>query len=329
GLGFFGIPLNVWSFDFDNLTGQVTNPVDLTNALIPSVLVYGLEFSPNSRFLYVTNPGIPDYLPAKLHQFDLDAGSPSDILSSHEILAETTVAPSFWAMQLGLDGKIYMTNSNLSALSGPGSPFPGTISVINYPNNPGMAADFQHQAIPLQGQNCGPGLPGFIQSYFESGILHDGECAYEEISFSTIRIPGIESIVWDFGDGVTGSGLTPTHIYDAAGTYTVTAESISNGALQTTTTEIKILEGAKANQPTPLAICDDGTGNPIFDLTLKNTDILNGQDPTKYSLNYYTSQSDAENNINHIVDPDRKSTRLNSSHVKISYAVFCLKKKKK
>src|SRR5438874_7232456 len=34
------------------------------------------------------------------------------------------------------------------------------------------------------------------------------------------------------------------------------------------------------------------------------------------------------------VDPrdqhgDRKSTRLNSSHVEISYAVFCLKKKKK
>src|SRR5437870_12725274 len=26
-------------------------------------------------------------------------------------------------------------------------------------------------------------------------------------------------------------------------------------------------------------------------------------------------------------DPDRKSTRLNSSHVAISYAVFCLKKK--
>src|SRR5690349_24217227 len=34
----------------------------------------------------------------------------------------------------------------------------------------------------------------------------------------------------------------------------------------------------------------------------------------------------------HIVDDqrrgDRKSTRLNSSHVEISYAVFCLKKKK-
>src|SRR3712207_8088305 len=28
-------------------------------------------------------------------------------------------------------------------------------------------------------------------------------------------------------------------------------------------------------------------------------------------------------------DPDRKSTRLNSSHANISYAVFCLKKKKR
>src|SRR5204863_3812902 len=30
-----------------------------------------------------------------------------------------------------------------------------------------------------------------------------------------------------------------------------------------------------------------------------------------------------------ILEADRKSTRLNSSHVEISYAVFCLKKKKK
>src|SRR5438874_7524501 len=29
------------------------------------------------------------------------------------------------------------------------------------------------------------------------------------------------------------------------------------------------------------------------------------------------------------IDEDRKSTRLNSSHVEISYAVFCLKKKKR
>src|SRR5438874_5106289 len=37
-----------------------------------------------------------------------------------------------------------------------------------------------------------------------------------------------------------------------------------------------------------------------------------------------TSQAKSEN-----CRQDRKSTRLNSSHVEISYAVFCLKKKKK
>src|SRR5690625_5986428 len=32
--------------------------------------------------------------------------------------------------------------------------------------------------------------------------------------------------------------------------------------------------------------------------------------------------------LDHFYNQDRKSTRLNSSHVAISYAVFCLKKKK-
>src|SRR5690606_40539685 len=40
---------------------------------------------------------------------------------------------------------------------------------------------------------------------------------------------------------------------------------------------------------------------------------LNGIDDTTYFFIFFD---------------DRKSTRLNSSHVKISYAVFCLKKKK-
>src|SRR5690606_41027429 len=37
---------------------------------------------------------------------------------------------------------------------------------------------------------------------------------------------------------------------------------------------------------------------------------------------------DMEKSKKHVLFRDRKGTRLNSSHVKISYAVFCLKKKK-
>src|SRR3712207_8642959 len=36
----------------------------------------------------------------------------------------------------------------------------------------------------------------------------------------------------------------------------------------------------------------------------------------------------AESEVQHLVGEDRKSTRLNSSHANISYAVFCLKKKR-
>src|SRR5690625_5605265 len=41
----------------------------------------------------------------------------------------------------------------------------------------------------------------------------------------------------------------------------------------------------------------------------------------------YITQSDAVAAREQILEGDRKSTRLNSSHVAISYAVFCLKKK--
>src|SRR5690606_41659516 len=44
---------------------------------------------------------------------------------------------------------------------------------------------------------------------------------------------------------------------------------------------------------------------------------------------YYTDVLGLRFVKNTVNQQDRKSTRLNSSHVKISYAVFCLKKKKK
>src|SRR5690606_41915178 len=46
-------------------------------------------------------------------------------------------------------------------------------------------------------------------------------------------------------------------------------------------------------------------------------------------FDYFTRDGEFHINAeNQLVNKDRKSTRLNSSHVKISYAVFCLKKKK-
>src|SRR5947199_8293945 len=46
-------------------------------------------------------------------------------------------------------------------------------------------------------------------------------------------------------------------------------------------------------------------------------------------LQHFSRAIQSHNLLTEIPDQDRKSTRLNSSHLGISYAVFCLKKKNK
>src|SRR5690625_5756894 len=49
---------------------------------------------------------------------------------------------------------------------------------------------------------------------------------------------------------------------------------------------------------------------------------------TPFFVSYDISNNRVRTKImNYLLQKDRKSTRLNSSHVAISYAVFCLKKK--
>src|SRR5437868_10143770 len=50
-------------------------------------------------------------------------------------------------------------------------------------------------------------------------------------------------------------------------------------------------------------------------------------EPTSFGLVWALWYSEMRRNRERL-ERDRKSTRLNSSHVSISYAVFCLKKKK-
>src|SRR3712207_8180622 len=51
----------------------------------------------------------------------------------------------------------------------------------------------------------------------------------------------------------------------------------------------------------------------------KQVPQITGDDYTKWAREYWYGEV--------LHSPDRKSTRLNSSHANISYAVFCLKKK--
>jgi chitodextrinase len=62
----------------------------------------------------------------------------------------------------------------------------------------------------------------------------------------------IDSYIWDFGDGSTGSGETTSHEYTSAGTYTVTLTVTDNdGATDTTTATITVTEPAPTPTPSP------------------------------------------------------------------------------
>src|SRR2546426_7112618 len=52
-------------------------------------------------------------------------------------------------------------------------------------------------------------------------------------------------------------------------------------------------------------------------------------DTTHDANNFVRSMVSEETTLYWVDEKDRKSTRLNSSHLVISYAVFCLKKKKR
>src|SRR5690348_17580704 len=61
----------------------------------------------------------------------------------------------------------------------------------------------------------------------------------------------------------------------------------------------------------------------------RNTSVLNCTDRMRALGWFAPRQSLKHRHDGNAVGADRKSTRLNSSHPSISYAVFCLKKKKK
>src|SRR5437899_4397315 len=72
---------------------------------------------------------------------------------------------------------------------------------------------------------------------------------------------------------------------------------------------------------------DDNNNNNNNNNTSNNNILLFiKQDLTMLSGNAISLNEQKDDLFNNI---DRKSTRLNSSHLGISYAVFCLKKKKK
>src|SRR5690625_6540741 len=90
-----------------------------------------------------------------------------------------------------------------------------------------------------------------------------------------------------------------------------------------------------ASSETQTATCSAHSKRQAMDCGLPKTAAVSskcGKRPTCPTSSPRSRDAKVSNNLSQYaqawLDADRKSTRLNSSHVAISYAVFCLKKKK-
>jgi len=106
-----------------------------------------------------------------------------------------------------------------------------------------IPGDFEVQLLVRDSNNC-TGLKTKLLRYFpvpQLLVVAPSEyigCQPAEIFFNNLSEPVNDSYTlnWDFGDGMTGSEISPTHVYEDVGTYTVSLEIISPLGCQTDTT---------------------------------------------------------------------------------------------
>src|SRR5690625_663767 len=119
----------------------------------------------------------------------------------------------------------------------------------------------------------------------------------------TTQAQNVTSYSWDFGDGENGTGSTATHTYAESGSYTVTVRVEGEGGEASASMNVTIAASLEE-------MLTGGASNPDGKTWVLSKSATSGKDGAGQVKTHL----------------DRKSTRLNSSHVAISYAVFCLKK---
>ncbi|NRB84855.1 MAG: hypothetical protein HRU49_13955, partial [Winogradskyella sp.] len=111
----------------------------------------------------------------------------------------------------------------------------------------------------------------------------------------TFNIPPTDAAVIDANTGVVSNG-TPGETY--------TIEYVTNGACPNSSiVEFTANPLPSLVAPTPLEVCDDGTpdGLTSIDLSIKDFEIT-GNNP-QYSVSYYLSQADADDEVNPLAIP--------------------------
>jgi gliding motility-associated-like protein len=279
--------------DFNDSNGVVSN---VQNIYLGSQL-YGVEFSPDSKLVYVTDTASQ----TKMVQFNLAA---SNIADSAFILYTGGLSPV--ALQLAPNGKIYVADFGFDSLG-----------VIDNPNSVGSSCNLQMSAVDLAGKTSLSGLPSFVQSNLSTLSFWASElCFGESAEFTVDADLPIISAQWNFGDGSTSSDINPTHLYGTAGQYNVDLTVTTALGSVTATRQLTISESPTVAGLPLQTVC--GTGGENYNVIQNDVAILNGQSSSIFSVQYYLTLSDATQNINSLQSNVQLLSGENIFYVKVS-----------
>ena len=152
--------------------------------------------------------------------------------------------------------------------------------VLTVTNSSGSDSDTTTATVKIAPPKAKAGGP--YEGSENAAVVFDG-------SESTGR--NITSYEWDFGDGTTGTGVTVSHTYTAAGTYTVVLKVTNSSGFDTDTTTAKIA-GAK-----PVA----NAGGP-YDARVGDTVTFDGSGSVGSGLTYEWDFGDGSEATGQIVD---------------------------
>lgn len=290
-------------YDFNDVTGKISNNEQkLINNPQNNGVPYGVEFSPNSTKLYTSTFDGTNY---RLFQFDLNNSN----IASSKTLIHTEVGYR-GALQLAPNGKIYAT---IPVNYQNGTPY---LDVISAPDELDIASNFQTNAINLSPNSAMQGLPPFIASLLLPIEITDNtssqninkttvkRCIGESYSITAQNISGNPTYQWTFNSSPIG-GNNATLILNnltvaSAGLYALTVETTDDCGfpiIYKGEITLETYNPPTAIQANDINQCDDdNNGFYAFDLhTLKDDEILNGQDPNEFEILYFTNQIDADN----------------------------------
>lgn len=224
---------NIQILRLNTETGALTFDQQITNTgnTDTPTAIYDTEWSADSTKLYISRHGAAG-LTGNLFQFDF-----LDTLGNVNSLLPNPVFRSF-GLKLAPDGQIYHlyqeTNTSpisIGAITQPDFAFDSLI----YEPAPFTDAAFNGFQFPEQAE---PATNMFQQAVF----TYVDSCLTLTTKFTPNVDPPPSFYFWDFGDGNTSFDHSPIHEYEAAGMFSVTMTVFHNGALETFTNTVNILD---------------------------------------------------------------------------------------